>query len=224
VELLRNDPLTQGPRIFAVKCASCHRYGGHDGTGLIPKDPQSASDLKGFASREWLTGLLDPDKIATTNYFGGTKFHDGKMVRFVKRDVAAYLPEQKSQLRKVIVAVSAEAELPAQAATDLQDATMIEAGRTVLREETKCTDCHQFHKTDEDASAPDLTGYGSRQWLIRFISNPDHADFYGKRNDRMLAFGKAEVLSAQAIGMVADWLRGDWFQPGTTGTGGKPKP
>ena len=33
VTLLRNDPLTQGPKIFAANCSSCHRYHGNDGTG-----------------------------------------------------------------------------------------------------------------------------------------------------------------------------------------------
>jgi hypothetical protein len=49
----------------------------------------------------------------------------------------------------------------------------------------RCTECHQFRKTDEDASAPDLTGYGSREWLIGIINDPTHDRFYGKRNDRM---------------------------------------
>ena len=73
VTLLRNDPLTQGPKLFAKNCASCHRYQGHDGTGHVPRDPQAASDLAGFGSRAWLTGLLDPARISTTNYFGGDK-------------------------------------------------------------------------------------------------------------------------------------------------------
>ena len=77
----------------------------------------------------------------------------------------------------------------------------------------KCIDCHQFHKKDEDATAPDLTGYGSRKWLISFITNPAHPSFYGKRNDRMPAFGTEQILSPQAIGLVADWLRGAWYEP-----------
>ncbi|HEY6225892.1 MAG TPA: cytochrome b N-terminal domain-containing protein, partial [Verrucomicrobiae bacterium] len=81
--LLKNDPMTQGPKLFAGRCASCHRYGGHDGLGMKPTDAQSATDLKGFGSREWLGNFLSPDHIATSNYFGGTKFKDGKMVRFV---------------------------------------------------------------------------------------------------------------------------------------------
>src|SRR3954470_13420286 len=28
--LLKNDPMTQGPKLFAGRCASCHRYEGHD--------------------------------------------------------------------------------------------------------------------------------------------------------------------------------------------------
>jgi ubiquinol-cytochrome c reductase cytochrome b subunit len=92
--LLRNDPFTQGPKLFAKNCASCHRYDGHDGTGNQPTDPQTASDLKGFASRPWLSGLLDPARIATTNYFGGNKHKEGKMAGFVNKKVAKYSPEQ----------------------------------------------------------------------------------------------------------------------------------
>src|SRR5437899_12995467 len=145
--------------------------------GEVPGLAQSASDLKGFASRDWLVGLLDPAKIITTNYFGGTTHKAGKMVKFVNRDVANYGPEQKEKLRKVIAAVSAEAQLKAQLGMDQRDATMIQEGAALLQNEIACTDCHQFHKPDPDAFAPNLGGYGSRRWLIGFISNPAHADY-----------------------------------------------
>jgi ubiquinol-cytochrome c reductase cytochrome b subunit len=90
---------------------------------------------------------------------------------------------------------------------------MIEEGKTLLRNEVGCTDCHQFHQLDEDATGPDLTGYGSRKWLINFITNPAHADFYGERNERMPKFGEDGILSEQQIGLVADWLRGAWYEP-----------
>lgn len=213
VTLLRNDPLTQGPRIFAQKCAGCHRYDGHDGLGVVPTSPQSASDLKGFATREWLTGLLDPDKIVTSNYFGGTKFHDSKMVKFVKKDVAAFTADQKEQLRKALTALSAEAQLKSQIAADQRDAAIIAEGTTIIQKDLRCTDCHQFHKVDEDATAPDLTSYGSRKWLIGFINNPTHPTYYGERNDRMPAFGASQILDSKAIDLVADWLRGTWYEP-----------
>ncbi len=214
VTLLRNDAYTQGPKIFARNCASCHRFNGHDGTGRMPKDPESASDLAGFASRAWLAGLLDPERVSTTNYFGGTKFRDGKMCKFVKKDVAAYTAEQKEQLKKVIAAVSAEAALKAQAGDDQRDAALIVEGRGLLKDAMKCTDCHQFRVKDEDATAPSLTGYGSREWLLKFVNNPAHADYYGARNDRMPAFGEKQILTTESIGLVVDWLRGDWYETG----------
>jgi ubiquinol-cytochrome c reductase cytochrome b subunit len=214
VNLLRTDPLTQGPKLFAKNCASCHRYDGHDGLGNHPKDPQSAADLKGFASRAWLTGLLDPEKVGHTNYFGGTKFKDGKMAKFVKKDVTGFSPAEREQLKKIVSALSAEAGLKSQRDADQRDGSIIAEGRTLLAsEKMRCTECHQFHKKDEDASAPDLTGYGSREWLTSIITNPKHERFYGKRSDRMPAFGADQILDAQALGLLVDWLSGEWYEP-----------
>ncbi|MGZ8938946.1 MAG: cytochrome b N-terminal domain-containing protein, partial [Limisphaerales bacterium] len=210
LSLLQNDPLTQGPALFARHCASCHRYGGHDGTGLVLAEGPSAPDLKDFASREWLAKLLDPEHIASSNYFGGTKFKDGKMVRFVKRTIGEFNPSQKEQLTKLIAAVSAEAKLPSQLAQDRRDRSLIEEGRLlVASDEMRCTECHQFRKRDEDATAPDLTGYGSTEWLTAIIKDPAHERFYGKRNDRMPAFGEDNRLDDKSIAMLVTWLRGE---------------
>ena len=206
VELLRADPITQGPRLFARNCASCHRYDGHNGLGERVNGAQVASDLKDFGSREWIAGLLHPDRVASTNYFGGTKFASGKMVKFVKKDAAGFSADQVQQ---IVAALSAEAQLPGQAARDQRDAALIAQGRTFMASDTaRCTECHQFHKKDEDATAPDLTGFASREWLTAFISNPGHERFYGKRNDRMPAFGEERILNAEAIGLIVEWLRG----------------
>ena len=217
VTLLRNDPLTQGPRLFADHCASCHRYDGHNGLGEAVADEPSGADLKGFASREWLTALLDPAQIASDKFFGKTAFADGKMARFVARKVANFDDEEKEQLRKALIALSAEAQLTAQADADLADATVIEEGKNHLLDDVGCADCHEFEFEDEDASAPDLTGYGSRDWLIRLISDPTHESLYGDKNDRMPAFATKGILTETEIGLVADWLRGDWYvAPETT--------
>ncbi|HVR34222.1 MAG TPA: cytochrome b N-terminal domain-containing protein [Methylomirabilota bacterium] len=256
--LLRQDPLTQGPKLFAGHCASCHRYDGHDGMGgfhasayivqsgdtlaaiarghfmtetalrqlndlaagepdtgrpLLVHTPQSASDLKGFASREWIAGLLDPRHVASTNYFGATAFADGKMVKFVTEKIPADTPAERQQLESLIAAVSAEAALPLQSDMDARDAQIITRGREVIRDEIACIDCHQFREPDDLASAPDLTGYGSRDWLTAFIMNPAHPRFYGDRNDRMPEFGESEILTPEEVGLLADWLRGDWYRP-----------
>ena len=96
VTLLRQDPLTQGPKIFGQICSTCHRFDDHDGSGGLPKDPISASDLKGFASREWLSGLMDPQRVDSPHFFGGNKFKTGKMVKFVKEDVPGFSAQQKA--------------------------------------------------------------------------------------------------------------------------------
>src|SRR6185503_8441654 len=205
-----------GPKIFAKNCSSCHRYDGHDGTGHAPKDEPTAADLKGFGSREWLSGLLDPAQVSTRKYFGGTKFADSKMAKFVKKDVAKYSDEKKQELKTLIAAVSAEAELKSQRSEDEKERETIVKARELLKNGSPCADCHQFRTKDEDATGPDLTGYGSREWLIGLITNPGHIRYYGKRNDRMPAFGDERILDAQAIALVVDWLRGDWFEPPST--------
>lgn len=214
LELLRADPLTQGPRLFSQHCASCHRFDGHDGLGLPPSDPPSAPDLKGIGSREWLAGLLDPVRVDSPHYFGGTRFNEGKMVRFVKRDVPKFDDAERRQLAQVIAAVSAEAALPAQREADARDAADIAAGREAFHNDMmRCGECHAFHSPTDDATAPLLTGWASRDWLLRFIRDPEHADFYGRRNDRMPRFGAQALLTEAQIGLLADWLRGDWHGP-----------
>ena len=214
VTLLRNDAMTQGPKLFAKNCASCHRFDGHDGLGGQPKDEISASDLKGFASREWLAGLLDPQRVDRPHYFGGTKFKSGKMVKFVKEEIAEFSAEEKAQLQKVIVALSAEARLKSQRAQDRKDEGLIEAGNKLIGGSAmNCTECHRFHEAGDDPSAPELTAYGSREWLVAFISNSEHERFYGPRNDRMPQFAAEKVMNDQEIGLVADWLRGAWYEP-----------
>jgi len=76
VTLLRDDPLSQGPKIFAANCSSCHRYNGTDGTRrkvtVAAKEsasqgssvesrvdaPATAADLGNFGSREWIRSVL----------------------------------------------------------------------------------------------------------------------------------------------------------------------
>jgi len=68
VELLRRDPFTQGPRLFAKHCSSCHRYNGHDGRGSLITEkteagdvqvlPPTAADLGNFASRDWMRSIV----------------------------------------------------------------------------------------------------------------------------------------------------------------------
>ncbi len=213
--LLRADPLTQGPRLFADRCASCHTYDGHDGLGRPLPEPQTAADLKRFASREWLEGLLDPERVATPEYFGGTEFATGRMVRMVQRRVAGFTHDQQTDLAKVIKAVSAQATLPYQAEADEVDrAEILEGTALISSASVGCTECHEFQDVVDDPIGPVLTGFGSREWLADFIRDASHPRFYGDSNDRMPAFGPEQILSDEDIRLLTDWLREDWFGGG----------
>ena len=203
VALLRDDPKIQGPRIFSSRCASCHRYDGHDGRGNSVAEEQSAPDLAGFASREWMEKLLDHDHYVSAAYFGNSAFADGKMAK----QLAKFDEEEKALVPKVAALLSDLANLPYQ--EKLTDKER-EDGFDVFYDELACIDCHDV-QDDEEGSAPDLTGYGSRKWLLDFIDDPSHDRFYGSKNDRMPAFGRDEKMTDQEIEMVVDWLRRDWL-------------
>src|SRR6185295_6970043 len=56
VYLLRNDPKTEGPKLFQKNCATCHTHG----NDFENKNP-TAPDLEGFGTRAWnYQFLLDP--------------------------------------------------------------------------------------------------------------------------------------------------------------------
>jgi len=207
VTLLRKDPQNQGRRLFAAHCASCHRYNGHDGRGFPVDEPQSAADLAGFASVEWITELLDYDHYVSEKYFGGTKFKDGTMARKV---LAMYTEEEKKLLPEIAKLLADGAELPYEEKLDedtreellslyYNDDLKFEDGRA-------CIECHDIDSEDE-GSAPDLTGYGSREWLIAFIENPEDKRFYGKKNDRMPCYGRDGKLKDEEIAILVDWIR-----------------
>src|SRR5690606_28022705 len=114
--------------------------------------------------------------------------------------------DQKARLALVVKALSAEAQLPAQRELDAREEADIVAGREELRsEDLRCTECHEFHQPDDSATGPMLTGYGSRDWLVRFIHDPAHEKFYGRRNDRMPSYGETGSISDDEIGLIADW-------------------
>lgn len=114
-ELLVRDPYSQGPRLFARHCSSCHRFDGHDGTGqyilkavldaagkpvkgahgnLSEEELATAADLKDFGSREWARRVL-------TDYnqtFAPLKNAGEKGQRFLDGEMAGWCRENKAVL------------------------------------------------------------------------------------------------------------------------------
>ncbi|MGI9244868.1 MAG: hypothetical protein ACR2RV_28960, partial [Verrucomicrobiales bacterium] len=226
---LYDDALTQGPKIFASKCASCHAYDGHDGTGTERSDEQVASDLHGFGSRGWVAAILDPERVDHIDHLGWTiDVTREKMIDFVMEDLFGVEedeepdPEDVEKVAKVVKALSAEAHLTSQQSMDLAEADAIAEGRELIGESGfDCTSCHKFY--DEGSRGPELTNYASRNWMIEFIKDPQHKRFYGPKLDKMPVFGskqeedgsvRSAILSDREIEMVVDWIRGDWDEKG----------
>jgi ubiquinol-cytochrome c reductase cytochrome b subunit len=224
--LLQNDPLTEGRRVFKQNCAACHSGAG------VPAVEATAPNLTGFATRERLTGLLDPETVGSADYFGykGSPFKGGQMVDFVRdpdgfgmiadekntkdKEKQKEIQQMKKERDLIVIALSAEAALPAQSAADIRAAHQIAEGQKLIKD--TCTDCHRFHGKGERVG-PELTGYGSKHWIMAITSNPASKRFYGKRNDRMPAYAETDdetknLLRNHDIEMVAKWLRGEWYR------------
>lgn len=204
-------------RLFSRNCAVCHSSNS-GGEGIRARSP-SAPNLHGFASREWLAGLLDPAKVNGDQYFGKSGHRDGEMASFVESDLKDLDAANKERVAQIITALSAEAALPSQADADKKaaDDGTIAKGKTALGEmfaSSACTDCHKFGD-GSGGSGPDLTGYGSKDWLVKFIGDPSHESLYGKGNDRMPSFAasgpgpKGALLKPDEIDLIARWLRGE---------------
>jgi ubiquinol-cytochrome c reductase cytochrome b subunit len=220
VSLLRNDAKTQGPILFARHCSSCHSHSPADGEGIIAEDP-SAPNLFGFGSREWITGVFDPEKIAGDHYFGNTAAAEGDMVYFVQDAFESAEDDEargllKQQFDDVATALAAEAGLSGHSFE--QD--RVAEGVRLMTEELGCTDCHRFREEGDLGYGPDLTGYGSREWLLGMIADPNGERFYpDDRNDRMPAFHPnphdpgSNLLTRRELEMLVEWLRGEWYRP-----------
>ncbi|MEM8678627.1 MAG: cytochrome b N-terminal domain-containing protein [Planctomycetota bacterium] len=169
--LLQADPFTQGPRLFAQHCASCHRYHGHDGRGRIVMTTNeagesevalpTAADLGNFASRDWMRAVL----VDYTDHFLPIEFSNRYKASVAGEDDRDYINPQESEmanwsgdheslvseenaenLKALIEFLVAEANHPHQTV----DAALVEQGRAValdgawngMLEGTSCIDCH----------------------------------------------------------------------------------
>ncbi len=237
LSMMYDDPLLQGPKLFAQNCASCHNF--VDPSKPVEEQPHAivnnkptAPNLFGVGSEAWALGILDPEKVASAHYFGyeGSPFVDGEMATYVTDTFGADVDdEQKAQAKeafhKIAEALEAEAALPTGPKPNEERKNRIAEGRELiagglsemLDSGMSCTDCHKFHDTGDLGTAPDLTGYMSREWLLAFVRNPAGERFYGDNNDRMPAFGphdnpQLNQLDDKSLGLIVDWLRGDWVR------------
>lgn len=187
VTLLREDPFTQGPRLFAKHCASCHQYDGHNGRGkvlalkdkdgnLTPAIP-TAADLGAFGSREWMRAILTDYKnhfapIKNNQWYKDAKAGDGEFFDPDASEMADWSgdkdslmsDENKENVDALIEFLLAETNRPGLEV----DAAKVERGRSLATEGswagdiegTSCADCHTTIGEDfAKIAADDVDGY-----------------------------------------------------------------
>ncbi|MEM7315166.1 MAG: cytochrome b N-terminal domain-containing protein, partial [Planctomycetota bacterium] len=234
VTLLREDPFTQGPRLFAKHCSSCHHYNGHDGRGRITKEQvaeneyvaakPTAPDLGDLGSREWMRKILVDFEshfapVRNAAWFGkedGIDPTDSEMNDW-SGDRDEILSDANAESLKAII----EYMVSRAGRTDLKpDPKLVELGQAVAIDGnwaaggTSCTDCHDtmgdaFEDTGEgDGSYPDIAEYLSEKWLKAFIRNPGSDQFYSDRN-HMPAY--AEKMTDEELDLLVKWLRADYM-------------
>lgn len=137
----------------------------------------------------------------------------------------------KREIRAVSAALAAEAGIEGRMLYEEKEKglttedikKLINEGKTVLASDEKCAGCHKFGDAGSLGTAPDLTGYGSEEWLRELIANPAHERFYADQNDRMPSFAKDRAnpknnqLSPKELEMLVKWMRGDWYKPSRGG-------
>ena len=235
--LLRHDPLTQGPKLYARHCASCHFYHGHNGLGEVvmtwdaaqnanvPAKP-TAADLGTLGTRPWMRAVL----VDFSNLFAPVKHADwygkaegidpdeSEMADWSGDHASLVSPENAENLRAAIEFLVSLSGRP-----DLQvDQQLANRGRAVTLDGqwsgsisgTSCTDCHEslgepFDPKAEGNGYPDLAEYLSPAWLRDFIAHPDDEQHYGERN-HMPAY--ADVLTEQELDLLVRWLTGDYYR------------
>jgi ubiquinol-cytochrome c reductase cytochrome b subunit len=237
LSMMYDDPLLQGPKLFEQNCASCHNFvdpskPAEEQPHAIVNAKPTAPNLFGVGSEAWALGILNPEKVASAHYFGyeGSPFVDGEMATYVTDTFGADISDEqkgkaKAAFAMIAEALEAEAALPTGPKLNEERKNRIAEGRAliagglseILDSGMSCTDCHKFHDTGDLGTAPDLTGYMSREWLLAFVRNPAGERFYGDNNDRMPAFGphdnpQLNQLDDKSLGLIVDWLRGDWVR------------
>jgi len=203
VLLLRRDPMTKGKELFGQHCATCHTYGEE----FENKKP-TASDLKGFGTKEWIRGLLD--NPASPAFFGHTKFR--RMNNWVESTRSRARKDGKeAELEKELDEISSW--LASHPGRDSAAEKVPEFSRGLQPFKKSCMRCHSFKNEGGDSTppGPDFTGYGDAGWVRLMLLSPSHALRYGIRN-RMPAFRDLEGPMAEINQLEMKQLRDQFLK------------
>lgn len=198
-QMVRNDPILAGPKKFEANCAGCHSYTPKPADRPAFNDPKvkfNAADLGEWGTEEWIRGLLkDP---SDPMFFGRNTM--GGMKRWRKNFNKERADVLKDEGEKGVQKIDKELEDVVKFLVLLQGVdprfyddekfreiefkkdpklkTAYDEGMKVF-ESRECSGCHHLIDTG-GGEGPDLSGYGTADWLRGMIAAPYHR--YGDRN------------------------------------------
>ncbi len=211
--LLSRDPLTHGSSLLAGKCLSCHYF---DGKGMVSRDdsgkeimsPQTASDLKGFGTREWVRGLLENPQSNT--YFGKVPQCEG-MAQWKK---TSKLTAKELDQVADFVATFATVD-PDVSQTEWANDPSVAKHPGLAPFVKECGQCHVVGESGLISEgglldAPNLYGWGGYEWTSRMIKRPGSDLLYGflEPKDQMPPF--AQQLTENDLRTIYRYLKGDY--------------
>ena len=208
--VLLQDPLYHGQGMLEKKCLSCHYYGGKgqmtlDKTGKEVSSPQTAADLKDFGTRAWLRGLLADPK--DDHYFGKVAQNKG-MKRWRKKTklTPKELDDIADFFTKYVVTTPADI-LPAE--WESMERVQNHPGYAAFNKEGECKMCHVEWGAPND-EAPNLFGWGSKQWITKMIHHPGGASLYGflEKTDQIPPFSD-DQLTENDVNMMIKFIKND---------------
>lgn len=244
LSLLKEDALVQGPKLFARHCASCHRYDGHNGLGLVlmkdvddgghkkhqVEEPATAADLGQFGSRKWAENVLTnyAETFASLKNAGekGAKFLDGEMAGWVKDNAETLKkPENAESLKALIEFLVSQSER-----ADFQpfDESLVAKGKEIFTGgklangslTSNCSDCHALMPAGSAESLSEGAGAGYPS-LTGYGGKRWLKDFI--RNPAHDSFYGPEhnlmpafegKLSDKELSLLTDWMTGEYFRSG----------
>jgi ubiquinol-cytochrome c reductase cytochrome b subunit len=193
-------------------------------------EPATATDLKDFGSREWITRVLTDYQTTFQPLENagekGKRFRDGEMAGWCIDNQKVLTDSANAESLKALV----EFVVAQSGRTDLGkfDEQLAATGKEIFKGgaplksgslSANCSDCHAMKAVGDaeplsdgaGAGYPKLTGYGGREWLKAFVRAPGHADFYDSHN-LMPAFVEKSLPESE-LNLLVDWMIGDYYQP-----------
>ncbi len=219
VFLSRNDPVVQGPKLFKAKCATCHAYSPSERelqfnplfrgfpsadekaklaaeAKTDPEPKERPADLSGFGYKPWIRkAVLEPaklfDGVHQAGMIGWRESIDEERKEMSKEDVAL----QDKEFDEIIDWLADQRRPESERNVDDESKELRKHGIPAFKKH--CQRCHTFEDLgpeDMKNRAPDLTAYGSQEWIRMMIWAPDHPHRYGfkKKSNDMPAFRDLE--------------------------------